>query len=162
MRYDRAEELRVRLELEVRELLERAELKRRTEARAASERAEYERKVAERESREGSRKGKHIKSPSKEPRPEGRINLTDADSGLMRKNKRSEYRQAYNAQAVVDAGGSRLVLADNGYAAHSGLKVDVGRARGAGTPKRRFRRKLSSESWALHGRLKSRSSPTGC
>lgn len=26
----------------------------------------------------------------------------------------------------------------------------------------RFRRKLSSESWALHGRLKSRSSPTGC
>ena len=153
MRYDRAEELRVRLELEVRELLERAELKRRTE---------YERKVAERESREGSRKGKRIKPPSKEPRPEGQINLTDADSGLMRKNKRSEYRQAYNAQAVVDAGGSRLVLADNGYAAHSGLKVDVGRARGAGTPKRRFRRKLSSESWALHGRLKSRSSPTGC
>ena len=28
----------------------------------------------------------------------------------MRKNKRSEYQQAYNAQAVVDADGSQLVL----------------------------------------------------
>ena len=28
----------------------------------------------------------------------------------MRKSKQHEYRQAYNAQAVVDAGGSQLVL----------------------------------------------------
>ena len=28
----------------------------------------------------------------------------------MRKSKRHEYRQAYNAQAVVDADGSQLVL----------------------------------------------------
>ncbi len=31
----------------------------------------------------------------------------------MRKSKRHEYRQAYNAQAVVDADGSQLVLASN-------------------------------------------------
>ena len=35
--------------------------------------------------------------------PEDLINLTDSDSALMRKNKRSEYRQCYNAHAVVDA-----------------------------------------------------------
>jgi hypothetical protein len=29
----------------------------------------------------------------------------------MRKNRRAEYRQAYNAQAVVDADGSQLILA---------------------------------------------------
>ena len=28
----------------------------------------------------------------------------------MRKSKKHEYRQAYNAQAVVDAGGSKLTL----------------------------------------------------
>ena len=39
-----------------------------------------------------------------------RLSLTDADSALMRKSKRHEYRQAYNAQAVVDAGGSQWVL----------------------------------------------------
>lgn len=87
-----------------------AELERRAKARAESERAEYEGKVAEREELDGHRKGKEIKPPSEEPRPEGQINLTDADSGLMRKNRRSEYRQCYNAQAVVDADGSQLVL----------------------------------------------------
>ena len=173
VRYDRAEELRLRLELEIRELLECAEradaedeadpqglpeglarrealkakldracaeLKRRAEKRAASERAEYERKVAERESREGSRKGKRIRPPSKEPRPEGQINPADADSGLMRKNKRSEYRQAYNAQAVVDAGGSQLVLGSRVSGCASDrreLVADVESVPGsAGTPTR--------------------------
>ena len=32
------------------------------------------------------------------------------DSRLMRKSKQHEYRQAYNAQAVVDAGGSQLIV----------------------------------------------------
>ena len=36
--------------------------------------------------------------------------LTDEDSRLMRKSKRSGYEQAYNAQAVVDAEGSQLIL----------------------------------------------------
>ena len=87
-----------------------AELERRAKSRAVSERAEYEGKVAAREQREGRHKGKRIKPPQEEPRDEEQINLTDSDSALMRKNKRSEYRQCYNAQAVVDAEGSQLVL----------------------------------------------------
>ena len=87
-----------------------AELERRAKARAASERAEYERKVAAREARPGNRKGRRIKRPVEEPRAEEQINLTDVDSALMRRSRRHEYRQAYNAQAVVDADGSQLVL----------------------------------------------------
>lgn len=79
-------------------------------ARAESERAEYERKVAERETRRGKRKGKKIKPPDDTPGGGKQTNLTDPDSGLMRKNKRSEYRQGYNAQSVVDAEGSQLVV----------------------------------------------------
>jgi transposase len=45
------------------------------------------------------------------PAPEKQTNLTDADSAIMRKSARHEYRQAYNAQAAVDADGSMLVLA---------------------------------------------------
>ena len=87
-----------------------AELERRAQARADSERAEYERKVAARERRAGSRKGRHITPPTEAPEAKAQINLTDADSALMRKSRRHEYRQAYNAQAVVDADGSQLVL----------------------------------------------------
>ncbi len=87
-----------------------AERERRAQAAAATERAAYERKVAERERRSGRRKGARIKPPREEPEGKQQINLTDADSGLMRKSKRHEYRQAYNAQAAVDADGSQLVL----------------------------------------------------
>ena len=66
--------------------------------------------MAAREKRQGRHKGKRIKPPQDEPRAEEQINLTDSDSALMRKNKRSEYRQCYNAQAVVDAEGSQLIL----------------------------------------------------
>ena len=85
-------------------------MERRAQARADSERAEYERKVAARERRRGSRKGRHIKPPTEAPAAKAQINLTDADSALMRKSRRHEYRQAYNAQAAVDADGSQLVL----------------------------------------------------
>ena len=44
------------------------------------------------------------------PPPDAQINLTDPDSKLMRKSKSHEYRQSYNAQAVVDADGSQLIL----------------------------------------------------
>ena len=87
-----------------------AELERRARVAAEAERASYERKMSEREHRKGSRKGRRIKAPTEEPGAKQQINLTDADSGLMRKSKQHEYRQAYNAQAVVDAGGSQLVL----------------------------------------------------
>lgn len=45
------------------------------------------------------------------PKPDKQTNLTDPDSAIMRKSARHEYRQAYNAQAIVDADGSQLVLA---------------------------------------------------
>ena len=87
-----------------------AELERRAGVAAAAERASYGRKVSERERRKGSRKGRRIKAPKEEPDGKQQINLTDADSGLMRRSKQHEYRQAYNAQAVVDADGSQMVL----------------------------------------------------
>ena len=68
----------------------------------------YEKKKRVHESRNGQ--GRPPKPPDDEPPPSGQSNLTDPDSALMRKSKRQEYCQAYNAQAVVDAGGSQLVL----------------------------------------------------
>jgi len=79
-------------------------------ARAEAERADYEVKVAAHEARKSLAKGKHPKPPDDRPRPEEQSNLSDPDSRLMRKSKHHEYRQAYNAQAVVDAGGSQLIL----------------------------------------------------
>ena len=87
-----------------------ARLARQAKAQAEADQAAYERKVAAREQREGRAKGRRIKPPEDTPAAESQVNLTDADSGLMRRNKRSEYQQAYNAQAVVDADGSQLVL----------------------------------------------------
>lgn len=87
-----------------------AQLEARAKRRAEREREDYERKVAAREARKGSRKGRHIKPPSERPGGAEQVNLTDADSALMRKSKRHEYRQSYNPQAVVDADGSQLVL----------------------------------------------------
>jgi transposase len=88
----------------------RQRLEERARKRAESEQAEYERKCRARESREGSRKGRHIKPPDDTPRADEQANLIDGDSRLMRKNKRSSFEQCYNAQAVVDAEGSQLVL----------------------------------------------------
>ncbi len=88
----------------------RRRLETQAKARAAAERAEYEAKVAAREKRQGRAKGKHPKPPDETPRPDEQSNLSDPDSRLMRKSKKHEYRQAYNAQAVVDAGGSQLIL----------------------------------------------------
>ena len=61
--------------------------------------------MAAREQRQGRAKGKRPKPPDETPRPDEQSNLSDPDSRLMRKSKHHEYRQAYNAQAVVDAGG---------------------------------------------------------
>ncbi len=87
----------------------RHRLEARAKARAEAERADYEAKVAARERRQGRAKGKHPKPPDDRPRPDEQSNLSDPDSRLMRKSKQHEYRQAYNAQAVVDAGGSQLI-----------------------------------------------------
>jgi transposase len=141
--YERAGELSEQLELEVQDLLTKAEqadsneerdgqrlpeeiarrealkekleearerLEKRAKKRAEAEQDEYERKVAEREKRKGRRKGKRIQPPKETPESDEQINLVDGESRLMRKNKRSSFEQCYNAQAVVDAEGSQLVL----------------------------------------------------
>ena len=78
-------------------------------AEAEAGRAAYEEKLRAHQARNGQ--GRAPKPPDETPPPAAQSNLTDPDSKLMRKSKRHEYRQAYNAQAVVDADGSQLVLA---------------------------------------------------
>ena len=85
-------------------------LERQARDRADREQADYETKVKARDARSGKRKGKKIKPPSATPKADEQINLTDPDAKLMRKSKASGYHQSYNAQAVVDADGSQLVL----------------------------------------------------
>jgi transposase len=89
----------------------RQRIEERARKRAEAERAEYQHKVAEREQRQGRAKGKQIQPPNDQPKADEQDNLVDTDSRLMRKSKRSSYEQCYNAQAVVDAEGSQLVLA---------------------------------------------------
>jgi transposase len=89
-----------------------ARLEAEAKAQAAAERPEYDRKKAAYEANKG-RRGRPPKPPDEMPPPDRQSNLTDPDSQLMRKSKAHEYRQAYNAQAVVCAEGSQLVLATN-------------------------------------------------
>jgi transposase len=84
------------------------------QARAAAEaaRPEYEAKRAAWEAKKG-RRGRPPKPPEDDPPPTRQSNLTDPDSALMRRSDAHECRQAYNAQAVVCAEGSQLILATN-------------------------------------------------
>jgi transposase len=88
----------------------RKELEESARSKAEAERAEYEHKLKAREARKGRRKGKKINPPNEEPEARAQSNLTDPDSRLMRKNKRSGYEQSYNPQVTVDAEGSQLIL----------------------------------------------------
>lgn len=81
-------------------------------AKAAAERPDYEAKRAAYEAKKG-RRGRPPKPPSDEPPPDQQSNLTDPDSALMRRSMAHELRQAYNAQAVVCAEGTQLILATN-------------------------------------------------
>lgn len=87
------------------------------EAKAEAEagRPEYEAKKLAHEAKKArkSRRGQPPKPPDEMPPPDRQSNLTDPDSVLMRKSKAHEYRQAYNAQAVVCAEGSQLILSTN-------------------------------------------------
>ncbi len=104
------DEINRREKLHAKMVKARETLQRQARARAQAEREAYEKKLAERERRDGRRKGKHPQPPNEAPRNEEQINLTDSDSRLMRKNKRSGYVQAYNPQAAVDADGSQLIV----------------------------------------------------
>jgi len=135
VRYDRAGELERQLRADVEELLRKAEDQDRQDEvdgqslpeeiarreRLREKMLEARRRLEERAAAEGrvenSTEGREQDNPKgggmagEGPRGEEQINLTDADSALMRKSKRDGYQQAYNAQAVVDADGSQLVLA---------------------------------------------------
>jgi transposase len=89
-----------------------ARLEAEARAQAETERPEYENKKAVHDAKKG-RRGRPPKPPDETPPPDRQINLTDPDSQLMRKSEAHEYRQAYNAQAVVCAEGSQLILATN-------------------------------------------------
>ena len=93
-----------------------ADLKERAEAKAAAEREKYKQKLERYEERqENGPSGGHKPKPpeNKGPEPTDQTNLTDKDSRLMRKHRRAEFRQSYNAQAVVDADGSQLILSEH-------------------------------------------------
>jgi transposase len=89
-----------------------ARLEAEAHAQATAERAQYENKKAAHAAKKG-RRGRPPKPPDDQPPANRQTNLTDPDSQLMRKSKAHEYRQAYNAQAVVCAEGSQLILATN-------------------------------------------------
>jgi len=143
VRHDRAGELIEQLEMEIEELMNKAEstdqrdeadgqsvpkelarletlkeklkaarenIEARNKAKVDTQQARYERQVKEREQRKGP-KGRPPKPPALDAGAKTQSNLSDPDSRVMRHNLRSPFEQAYNAQAVVDADGSQLVLA---------------------------------------------------
>ena len=102
----RRETLRAKLDA----ACERMEAEAHAEAEAA--RPAYEAKKAAYDAKTG-RRGRPPVPPDDAPPPGRQSNLTDPDSALMRRSDAHEYRQAYNAQAVVCADGTQLVLATN-------------------------------------------------
>jgi hypothetical protein len=135
VRYDRAGELEQQLRQDIEELLAQAEASDREDRTDGQElpkeiaRREQlrERMLEARRQLEAREKGQDETTAENEDKeeppqsagggskatPEGskQINLTDPESALMRKSRRDSYEQAYNAQAVVDAEGSQLILA---------------------------------------------------
>jgi transposase len=137
VRYDRARELEQVLQKDIAELMQKAE---RSDNEPAVEEQSLPKEIARRErllekmcearqqledrARKNSGSGDAssggpggavggggTESSKGSPEPSQQINLTDPDSALMRKSKHSGYEQAYNAQAVVDAEGSQLIVA---------------------------------------------------
>src|SRR6185369_8985181 len=81
----------------------RAQIEARAAQRQAEEQKEYERKVAARKERTGSKQGRPPDPPATGgPDERDQINLTDPHSRIM-KCAGNTFEQAYNAQAAVDA-----------------------------------------------------------
>lgn len=89
-----------------------ARLEAKARAGAEAARPEYDTKKAAYDAKTGWR-GRPPHPPEDPPPPKRQSNLTDPDSALMHRSDAHEYRQAYNAQAVVCAEGSQLILATN-------------------------------------------------
>lgn len=114
-----------------------ARLEEQARAEAAAARPAYEAKKMAHDARKG--RGRPPKPPEDDPPPSRQSNLTDPDSALMRRSDAHEYRQAYNAQAVVCAEGSQLILATNLTACPSDAPgfagTILGMQQGIGLPK---------------------------
>lgn len=123
IRYDRIEQLRMKLEADIAELVAQAETADQVdEPDGLSLPGEIARRQNLKDKLDAA--AKRLEEAAKgdndnnddtptPPRPDKQTNLTDPDSAIMRKSSRHEYRQAYNAQAIVDADGSALILATN-------------------------------------------------
>jgi transposase len=84
----------------------------RLEQKAAKEREERERKIAEREQREREEtrklRGRKPKAPKDVTDPEGKANITDPDSRIL-KTRSHGYIQGYNGQAMVECSSQVIV-----------------------------------------------------
>lgn len=90
----------------------RAEMEARATVRVALERADYEEKKAYREEqrKEGKNpKGPEPKEPNAEPNAKDQMNFTDPESRIMPCGGKTNFEQAYNAQAGVEIE-SRLIV----------------------------------------------------
>ena len=101
---DRRQKLLSKMERACSVIEERARL------RDEKEKKLHEEKVANQNKRPPTKKGPPIHPPKLGPRADDQINMSDESSALMRKNRRDGYTQSYNAQAVVDADGSQLIV----------------------------------------------------
>jgi transposase len=82
-------------------------------AAAEAQAVEAQAKVAAREQREGSAKGRPVTVPDPEeaqPAPKAQRNFTDPDSRIMKDGATKGFEQAYNAQVVVD-GHAQVIVA---------------------------------------------------
>jgi transposase len=90
----------------------RAEMEARAYARAQAERADYERKVREREQARqdgGKPRGKEPRAPQESPEAKDQYNFTDPQSRIMKASGGNHFEQSYNAQAAVEIE-SRLIV----------------------------------------------------
>lgn len=92
----------------------RVEIEARAKARAAAELAEYQAKVAERQTQKdkGAKpRGPEPKEPSQQPKPADQYNFTDPESRIMKAGSGQHFEQSYNAQAAVEVD-SRLIVGE--------------------------------------------------
>ena len=108
------DELKDRAKLKAKLQAARAEIEARNRARVDAEQAAFEREKARyaqaKEAGELPDGAKAPQAPRKKLREADQSNLTDPDSRLMCKNKKSPYEQSYNPQLAVDGEGSQLIV----------------------------------------------------
>jgi len=90
----------------------RARIEARAQARYTAELAEHEKKMAERQARQGRGErigGKPPSAPSPQPKTNEQHNFTDPESRIMKAGSGQHFEQSFNAQAAVEVD-SRLIV----------------------------------------------------